>query len=352
MLSGASPHGKTGLIIDTGAGRRGRQSSIPMDQTHDVIVVGGGVAGLSAAIYLARAKRDTLVVDSGKSMARWEPDVQNYLGFPDGISGETLLDNGRAHATRYGAVFVEDKITGAGGSKGAFVLEGSGGEYRARRLLLATGIIHIPPDIDGVSECLGHTMFFCKDCDGHRVEGKALAIYGWSNETVQYALAMLFYSPKVAIVTDGRSPKWDPQHQSWVESYCVPVYRGEIRLVNRREQILQSLQFADDAEVLFDALFTTRGDIYLNALAKSLSAAINEEGDIKVDECQQTTVPGVYAAGCVTPANCQMIIAAGQGAVAAQSINRDLFVESLASNSLRRFRQKQLREEETAPQAV
>jgi thioredoxin reductase (NADPH) len=317
---------------------------------HEVIIVGGGPAGLSAAIYLGRAKRDTLVIDSGKAMARWEPDIQNYLGFPEGLSGDALIDRGRAHAERFGAQFVEDEIVNATSSKGVFSAEGRRGVYQAKRLLLATGIYHLPPDIEGVNECLGHSMFFCKDCDGVRVEGKTVGIYGWRNETVEYALGMLLYSPTVAIVTDGREPKWDAQHQSWVHAYCIPVYGSEVRKVSRDGGQLESLALADGTEVKFDALFTTRGDVYFNRLAKALGAEIDDDGEILVNDCQATNIPGLYAAGCVTPANCQIIIAAGQGAVAAQAINRDLFEESLATHSLRRFRQVQMQEEQIAPE--
>ena len=98
-----------------------------------------------------------------------------------------------------------------------------------------------------------------------------------------------------------------------------------------------------------DYIFTTRGDIFYNQLAKKLGAKLDPDGQIKVDQCMRTTVPRLYAAGCVTPANCQMIIAAGQGATAAQAINRDLFEESLASHSLRRVRETQLRSKKTVP---
>ena len=332
---------------------RPRVGALPVSQNatmREVIIIGGGPAGLSAAIYIGRARRDVLVVDSGKPMARWEPDVQNYLGFPDGISGDALIDRGRSQAERFGAEFTEDEIVNASGSKGAFTVEGRNGVYEAKRLLIATGIYHLPPEIEGVSECTGHSMFFCKDCDGVRVDGKAVGIYGWRNETVEYALGMLFYSPTVAILTDGRQPMWDDQHQEWIHDYSIPVYRDEIREVKRCDSQLQSLALGDGVEAKFDALFTTRGDVYLNRLAKALGAAIDDDGEILVDERQATNVPGLYAAGCVTPANCQIIIAAGQGAVAAQAINRDLFEESLATHSLRRFRQTQLRGEQITPE--
>src|ERR1041385_3988288 len=108
----------------------------------EVIIVGGGLAGLSAAIYLGRAKHETLLIDEGKSMARWEPDIQNYLGFPSGISGEELLRRRRRQAKMYGTKFVRDHINSARRSKTGFMLRGRK-TYHCRRLLLATGIFHI-----------------------------------------------------------------------------------------------------------------------------------------------------------------------------------------------------------------
>jgi thioredoxin reductase (NADPH) len=112
---------------------------------------------------------------------------------------------------------------------------------------------------------------------------------------------------------------------------------------------LYSLDFEDSKKVEVESLFTTRGDIFHNRLGTMLGTELDSEGQIAVDNCMRTSVHGVYAAGCVTPANCQMIIAAGQGATAGQSINRDLFEESLATHRLRRFRKAQLRHEQTEP---
>lgn len=313
-----------------------------MSKRHEIIIVGGGLAGLSAAIYLGRAERDTLVIDSGKSMAKWEPDVQNYLGFPDGIAGEELIRRGHQQAVRYETKFIDDEIITATKEQGGFVMEGSRNDYRAKRLLMATGIFHLPPEIEGVSDCLGHSMFFCKDCDGYRVRGKQIAIYGWSNEAVEYALGMLFYSSLVFIVTGGKKIRWDNQHADWSEEYKIPVYQQKIARVGREGCQVRTLELEGGMELRCEALFTTRGDIYFNKLAKELGAKLDEEGEIIVDLCLRTTIEGLYAAGCVTPANCQMIIAAGQGATAAQTINRDLFEESLATHSLRRFRKAQL----------
>jgi thioredoxin reductase (NADPH) len=318
-------------------------------RTREVIIIGGGLAGLSAAIYLGRAKRDTLVIDSGKPMARWEPEVQNYLGFPDSISGEELIHRGRAQAQRFGVEFVEDEVSGASCDNHIFEISSTEQTYRSLRLLLATGIFHIPPEINGFVECLGHSMFFCKDCDGYRIQNKSVAIYGWTNETVEYALAMLAYTPVVTIVTDGRQPKWDAKHARWIREYEVPLFQQTITQARHHDCQIQSLLLENGDELEVEALFTTRGDIYYNKIARELGARTDDEGQVCVNQQMATNIRGLYAAGCVTPANCQMIIAAGEGAIAAQAINRDLFEESLATHRLRRLRQAQKATTETTP---
>jgi thioredoxin reductase (NADPH) len=316
----------------------------------EVIVVGGGIAGLSAAIYLGRAQRDTLVIDSGHSMAKWEPVVENYLGFPQGVGGEELLRNGCAQAKKHDVDFANDEIRTVSGGDSVFVLKGKKKTYRTKRLLLATGIFHLPPEIPGVKECLGHSMFFCKDCDGYRVRGKRVAIIGANNEAVEYALGMLHYSACVIVATNGKRPSWSKRHARWLGEYEIPIARQRIRDVDHQKRKIRALDFAKGESVKIDYLFTTRGDIFHNQLARKLGAKIDSDGQIKVDQCMRTTVPRLYAAGCVTPANCQMIIAAGQGAAAAQAINRDLFEESLATHSLRDFRAAQIDEEKTVPE--
>ena len=320
-------------------------------KTSEVIIVGGGIAGLSAAIYLGRAKRDTMVIDSGHSMARWEPEVQNYLGFPQGISGPELLRLGCRQVGRYQPTFVHDLIRSARRTRTGFTLKGSKGFYHCNCLLLATGIFHIPPDLPGVAPCLGHSMFFCKDCDGYRVQHQSVAIYGWTNEAVEYALGILVYSACVIIVTDGRNPKWSSRHKKWLREYKIPVHTATITGVKRSRNKIQALELSNKTQVEIEALFTTRGDIYYNKLAKCLGAKVDSEGQIQVDGRMRTNVRGLYAAGCVTPANCQMIIAAGQGATAAQAINRELFEKSLRTRSLRQVRNLQVQHKKTRPTA-
>ena len=315
----------------------------------DVIVVGGGLAGLSAGVYLGRALRRTLIIDNHRSLALWEPEVQNYLGFPEGIAGEDLLKRGRHQVEAYHVECCEETIAEARFEAGLFHLTGTSGTYQCQRLLLSTGLYHLPPDIPGVNECLGHSMFFCKDCDAYRVQGGRIAIIGANNEAVEYGLGIVLYSPCVIIATNRKTPCWDEDHQRWLEEYQLPVFTERILEVEHHQGKVRSLVFADQGRFAVDSIFTTRGDVYHNALAQGLGAEVDAEGQVLVNEHGLTSVPGLYAAGCITHANCQMIIAAGQGATAAQAINRELFEESLRNHSLRRFRHNQVETTQTVP---
>jgi thioredoxin reductase (NADPH) len=300
----------------------------------DVIIVGGGLAGLSAAIYLGRSRRDTLLIHSGHSMAKWETDVQNYLGFPEGINGGELLARGMAQVERYEVEIIEDEIESLARGDETFRLHGATTTYCARRVLIATGLTHLPPEIPGARECLGRSLFFCKDCDAYRVQGKRIGIIGRNNEAADYALAMLLFSRSVVICLNGRSPTWDAAHAAWLEEYRIPIRPDRIETVCHDDGRLQTLIFNHNNAMDLDAVFTTRGDVYHSGLAESAGAALDAEGQVIVNHSLKTSVPGLYAAGCVTPANCQMIIAAGQGAIAAQAINRDLFEEQLRRHAL------------------
>ena len=210
----------------------------------EVIIIGGGLAGLSAALYLGRSKRDTLLIHSGRSMAKWEAQVQNYLGFPDGVAGTALLDRGMDHAARFEVELREDEIESVTTRNDTFHLQGRQGSYDARRVLIATGLTHLPPDIPGVKECLGKSLFFCKDCDAYRLQGKRVVIIGRNNEAADYALGMLLFTQRVMLATNGREALWDEDHDGWLKEYRIPVRRDGILALEHEEGHLRTLTFA------------------------------------------------------------------------------------------------------------
>ena len=294
------------------------------------------MAGLSAALYLGRSRRRTLVLDMGRSMARWEEMVDNYLGFPDGVSGRDLLDRGRKQAVQFGASFSEDEVRHLRCEHSdRFVVEGVQRTYRARRVLLATGLTHLLPDIPGAKACLGKSVFFCKDCDAFRVQERRIAVMGHRDEAARYALGMLAFSSSVCIATNGEPPVWSAPWQARLEEYGIPVRREAVAELEHRAGAVHTIVFSSGDSRPVEAVFTTRGDVFHTGLAEQLGAREDDDGQLIVDDDMRTTVPGLYAAGCVTPANCQMIIAAGQGATAAQAISRDLFEDDLTRHALR-----------------
>jgi thioredoxin reductase (NADPH) len=328
--------------------QRLRDAPVPTDW--DAIVIGGGFAGLSAAIYLGRAMRRVLVLDAEESLARWEPEVQNYFGFPEGISGSDLLKRGREQARRFGAEILTDEIeTARIEPNNQITVHGRHVAFRAQRLLIATGLYHLPPKIPGVNECIGHSLFFCKDCDGYKVRDKAVAVIGRNDEAVEYALGLTLYTACVILCTNGEKPFWSPQHGAWLNEYKIPIHPAPITELNHNCGAIKTLQFADRTTFKIDCVFTTRGDIYHNKIAKQLGVEIDNDGQIIVDHCQRTNIENVFAAGCVTQANCQMIIAAGHGAAAAQAINRSLFEQSLTTHSLKQKRAEQLESSNVHP---
>lgn len=313
-------------------------SERPSADCWEVVVIGGGVAGLSAAVYLGRSRRRTLIIDSGHSMAKWEPLVENYLGFPEGISGSAFLDRSREQAGRFGAERAEDEIGDiqADGA-GRFRVAGREAVYYGTRVLLATGLTHVLPDIPGATVCLGKSVFFCKDCDAFRVQGRPLGVLGTRDEAARYALAMLAFSPSVMIATNGEQPAWNPYLQERLREYGVAVRRERVTEMVHDQGRLRALRWQSGGSSQLEALFVTRGDVFHTQLAERLGAQQDKDGQLIVDAEMKTTVPGLYAAGCLTPANCQMIIAAGQGATAGQAINRDLFEEHLRRHALPRY---------------
>src|SRR5215212_7223157 len=214
------------------------------DPVWECAIVGGGMAGLSAALYLGRSRRRTLILDTGHSMATWEEMVDNYLGFPDGVSGQDLLDRGRKQALQFGAMFSEDEVRQLRCEHGdLFVVEGTQRVYRARRVLLATGLTHLLPDIPGAKACLGKSVFFCKDCDAFRVQERRIAVMGHRDEAARYALGMLAFSSSVCIATNGEPPAWNAWWQGRIQEYGIPVRLEPVAELEHRGGAVHTMVF-------------------------------------------------------------------------------------------------------------
>lgn len=291
---------------------------------HDALIVGGGPAGLTAAIYLARYLRRIVVIDEGHSRAKWIPISHNHAGFPDGIGGSALLDRMRDQAKRYGASIVlgrADTITRDGGN---FVAAGSGIKLHSRAVLLATGVENRRPAIesDAHRDALDRGLLrYCPVCDGYEARGQAIGVIGADTHGVAEALFLRTFSENVTLIPHIRTTLTSTDRAN--------LWGAGIRVVDTP---MASIAFEDRAIVTltsgdehgFDTVYPALGSDSNNALARQLGADLGNDHCIVVDAKQRTSVTGVYAAGDIVMSLDQISVAMGHAAIAATTLHNDL----------------------------
>ncbi len=298
-------------------------------QVYDSLVVGGGPAGLSAAIYLARFNRSVLVIDAGEGRSTSHETNENYLGFPDGIASRELRERGRRQAQRFGADFAEGCVTSLERAGDHLRAIADVCEVEARTVIMATGAVDVLPEIDGVEEYIGRSLYWCITCDGYKTIGKHVLVVGQTDDAAATALQFKNFTQTVSFVTNrppGESALSQRAHRNLSEG-CVPLYEGRIRSVVGESGQMREVRVEDGRRVDLDFMFSQQGSRPNGELAKHLGVRANAEGWIEVDEEQRTNVERVYAAGDVTrPFAHQVVSAAHEGAAAACAANYDLYL--------------------------
>lgn len=291
--------------------------------TYDCLIVGGGPAGLTAAIYLARFLRSTIVVDAGSSRALWIPTSHNHAGFPDGVTGPELLARMRGQAERYGTQFRDAKIDSLAKDGDAFVASASGEPIRARTVLLATGATnHRPPLVDAAThdDAVKHGLLrYCPVCDGYEVQEDRVAVLGSDAHGVAEALFIRHYSARVtllpALFADVGADDRKALAEAGVE-LIEPPMRG---IAFDGDTVRVTL--ADDRALVFDTLYPALGTHANSRLASELGIALVDDGCIPEGDHQATSIDGVWAAGDVVDGLDQISVAMGHAAVAATAIH-------------------------------
>ncbi len=300
-----------------------------MSKLFDCVIIGGGPAGLSAAIYLARFRRKTVVLDSGGSRAALIPKSHNYPGFPDGIGGRELLSRLVQQAEGYGAEFRRGNVTRIEKADRDWRVVGDGIDLVGRTVLLATGVYNRRPDLsDEVHEAAlaAGKLRYCPICDGYEAGGPAadarVGVLGARSHGVAEALFLRHYTPHVMLFTLeacelhekdrdelGRAGiAWDPR----------PVTRYDFSGDAVR------LEFADGSFAVVDTLYPALGSRPNIELAKQLGIRVDEENCVLTDKEQRLGLRGLYAAGDVVSALDQLSVAAGHAAIAATAMHNDL----------------------------
>ena len=293
--------------------------------TIDCLIVGAGPAGLTAAIYLARFRRTIAVYDNGASRASFIPRTRNYPGFPDGISGEELLERLRAQAERYGATVTRGLVEELRREDGTFVAKAGQGEVRARTVLLATGIVDKEPDMPNLREAIdAGCIRLCPICDGHEVIDRSVAVYGPPDEAAGHAAFMRTFTRDVTLLVPRGSAAPGDDAMRTIEKAGIRYLESPVCDISMTPGRRAAVRLADDSTHDFATLYPALGCRPRIELAVALGARCNDKGDIVVDDHNRTSVPGLYAAGDVVAALNQLSVAVGHAAIAATAIHNEL----------------------------
>ncbi|PVX30906.1 NAD(P)/FAD-dependent oxidoreductase [Sphingomonas pokkalii] len=293
----------------------------------DCIIIGGGPAGLTAAIYLSRYHLKIRLFDCGSSRAALIPCTHNHAGYPDGISGLDLLAAMRAQAEQYGTVREAAKVTSLRPIEGGFAARIGDREVRARSVLLATGVInHRPPMPDDVHDAAlaNGQIRYCPVCDGYEVTDKRVAVYGTGEHGAREALFVRSFTRDVTLIAPDRHDL-PPEQIDQLEA--AGVVRVEGPATDWRLEQDHILLATPKGPLKFDSLYPALGSHSRSELAVEAGARADPSGCLEVDDHQRTSLPGLFAAGDVAKGLDQISHAMGEAGVAATTIRNMLNAE-------------------------
>jgi thioredoxin reductase len=299
---------------------------------YDVIIVGAGPAGLSAALILGRCRRRVLLCDTGQPRNAASHALHGFLS-RDGIQPDELLRLGREQLCKYESVELRtiEVIDAVRDGKHFQVTFEDGTQLVSRKLLLATGVVDELPAIEGLEVFYGRSVFHCPYCDGWEMRDAPLAIYGRGVRGRQLALELTVWSPDLVLCTDGPS-KIEERDLNELSRHGIAVREERILRLEGKDGILERLVFVNGAELERRAMLLCVHERQHSDLAAKLGCTFTERGTVHTGEYEQTNVPGLYVAGDASRRVQLAIVAAAEGAEAAFAVNTALLKEDLARN--------------------
>lgn len=293
---------------------------MPPQQT-DALIIGGGPAGLLAAVYLARFRRRVIVLDSGKSRAALIPRTRNAPGFPDGIEGPALLERLLLQATEYGAERLAahaERVCRR--EEGGFLVETADARFEAHTLLFATGVANVEPPLPDHDAAVRKGLLrYCPICDAHEVIGKRVAVVGNSARSAAEMKFLSTYSDNLNIVAANEEAAG-----VLTDAGCAPL--GVASRIEPEKNGL-TIALTDGRSEHFDTMYSCLGVRPQTELAEQLGIQLAQEKTIETDKHQRTNVDGVFAAGDVVHALDQLAVAFGHAAIAATAMHNFLRVQ-------------------------
>ena len=296
-----------------------------LDARLDCIIVGGGPAGLTAAIYLARFHRQIVVVDDGNSRALWIPRSHNHAGFPDGIGGSELLSRMKSQAERYGAKLMQGRIDVIEGDAGHFRACGEGLDLKARTVILATGTVNRRPNIDPVThrDALNRGQLrYCPVCDGFEASGQAIGVIGADARGVAEALFLRTYSDNVTLLA-VETVEVDTDNRARLDQAGIKVEERPLARLDFSGHLVKA-HLEGGGELPFNTVYPALGSDSNDGLAQALALEMGDGCCTAVDQKQRSSRKGIYAAGDIVYALDQISVAMGHAAIAATTLHNDL----------------------------
>jgi len=299
------------------------------DSVFDVIIVGAGPAGLSAALVLGRCRRRVLICDAGQPRNAASAHLHGFLT-RDGTEPFEFLQIGRDQLHRYETVELrQGTVTDAHKTPSGFeVVLQNGERVQSRKLLLATGVVDDIPEIEGLPEFYGTTVFHCPYCDGWEMRDAPLAVYGQGDNGTGLALELTLWSDKLVLCSNGPAGLTDKERKRLIH-HNIPVREEKIVRLEGESGKLQRIVFASGEPLAVRGMFFSSGQRQGSDLPAKLGCEFTEQGCVCTGDYETTNIPGLYVAGDASRFIQFVIVAASEGAQAAVAINKELLQEDV-----------------------
>ncbi|RCW49522.1 NAD(P)/FAD-dependent oxidoreductase [Paenibacillus prosopidis] len=304
-----------------------------MEQHIDVAIIGGGPAGMNAALVLGRARKSVVVIDEGRPRNRVTRETHGFLT-RDGISPSEFRRVAKEQINAYPSVhFVEDAAVTITGTDGNFqIATGQGTTYRSKKLLFAVGMKDLPLDINGLADAYGKSAFVCPYCDGWELRDQSLVLTAKGARALHMAKMLSGWTNRFTICTDGPD-EWTDEEREELKQHNVPAFDSPIQRIESNDGMVERVILADGTTIPCTGIFFAPKLAAGSDLPQALGCKITEAGTVIVDAFGKTNVPGVYSAGDAASELYQAITAASLGALAAVGINGELLAEAWNSQS-------------------
>ncbi|MCW3082249.1 NAD(P)/FAD-dependent oxidoreductase [Segetibacter sp.] len=293
-------------------------------EVFDCIIVGGGPAGLNAAVVLGRCQRKVLLFDTAQYRNKYSHAMHNYLTRDD-IDPAEFIKISQHEIFKYGVELANKKVVNARkNTEEIFVVKDEEGTiYHSKKLLIATGLTDPLPKIEGFEEMYGKSVFHCPYCDGWEVRNKSIGVYAKNKNGFDLAISLKGWSPDVAIFTDGVK-KFKPHEKDELAANNIVIITLPVLKIQGTNGMIEKIVFKNGSHYSLDALFFVNGFDQQCNLAETFNCEMSKQGKVLTNQYQQTKTPGLYVAGDADKDMHFVVVAAAEGAKAGTIINKEL----------------------------